>query len=262
MEKRQKIIIISGGQTGVDRAALDAALESGFEIQGWCPKGRIAEDGKISKKYPLKESITPDYLERTELNVIDSDGTLIIYQDVFEGGTKLTEKYAIKHKKPLLKFAVKEFNEKKVLEWLSKNKITRLNIAGPRASKKPKIYGDSKKLLKSLFAKINSERGDVCLIYTIFENKKQAEKICKKLVSQKLIACANIFSEIDSTYTWKGKLENSKEIPAILKSRKNNFTEIAAAVKKMHSYETPCIISIDVSSINDEYLAWLLCQTL
>ena len=86
--------IISGGQTGVDRAALDAALEYNFPCGGWCPKGRLAEDGIISQKYPLKETESSEYEVRTKLNVRGSDGTLILTWGKPTGGTTLTVEFA------------------------------------------------------------------------------------------------------------------------------------------------------------------------
>src|SRR5688572_16678238 len=92
--------IISGGQTGVDRAALDVALELGLPCGGWCPKGRKAEDGVIDPKYPLQETSTDDYPQRTEKNVQDSDATLILTRGKPDGGTALTRSLAREHKKP------------------------------------------------------------------------------------------------------------------------------------------------------------------
>lgn len=91
--------IISGGQTGVDRGALDAAMSFGFECGGWCPAGRLAEDGIIPVKYPLNELSSEYYQDRTLQNVIDSDGTVIIHFAGIEGGTKLTLQYAERHQK-------------------------------------------------------------------------------------------------------------------------------------------------------------------
>ncbi|PSQ85488.1 MAG: molybdenum cofactor carrier, partial [Bacteroidetes bacterium QH_2_63_10] len=82
--------IISGGQTGVDRAALDAALAFNVPVGGWCPKGRRAEDGQIPDRYPLEETPSEAYEQRTAWNVRDSDGTLIITDGSLEGGTALT----------------------------------------------------------------------------------------------------------------------------------------------------------------------------
>jgi len=103
--------IISGGQTGVDRGALDASLKNNFSCGGWCPKGRLAEDGIIHKKYPLNEMIDTTYSSRTKQNVIDSDGTLIIFPGTLSGGTLLTRQIANELSKPLYLYK-KESNYK------------------------------------------------------------------------------------------------------------------------------------------------------
>src|SRR3989344_782830 len=92
--------IISGGQTGVDRAALDAALELGLPCGGIVPKGRLAEDGRIPERYPVQECDSEDYVVRTELNVIHSDATLILNRGEISGGTLITAQFCRKHKKP------------------------------------------------------------------------------------------------------------------------------------------------------------------
>ena len=94
--------IVSGGQTGVDRGGLKAAIDSNLPHGGWCPKGRRAEDGVIPAEFELRETKTDRYEERTELNVIDSDGTLLFYRDEIVGGTRLTQRMARKHRRPLL----------------------------------------------------------------------------------------------------------------------------------------------------------------
>mgnify|MGYP003793290687 CR=1 FL=1 len=86
--------IVSGGQTGVDRAALDVAMQLGIPVGGWCPRGRRAEDGRIPDSYPLREASSVNYAKRTELNVRDSDGTLILSGGPLTGGTALTESLA------------------------------------------------------------------------------------------------------------------------------------------------------------------------
>ncbi len=96
--------IISGGQTGADRAALDVAIKLEIPHGGWIPKGRIAEDGPLPEKYQLKEMSSPNYKIRTEQNVIDSDGPLIISHDDLTGGSAVTQKFAKKHKKIFLVF--------------------------------------------------------------------------------------------------------------------------------------------------------------
>lgn len=154
-EKIKKII--SGGQTGVDRAAFDFALENGIETGGFVPKGRRAEDGKIPQKYPnLIETETKNYAVRTELNVLNSDATLIFSHGKLTGGSLLTRKLAKKHKKPFLHIDFEILTIRKavetVSEWINSIDCKSLNIAGPRASGDAKIYGKTKRFLKQLFA--------------------------------------------------------------------------------------------------------------
>ncbi len=145
--------IISGGQTGVDRAALDAALELKIPCGGWCPKGRRAEDGVIPQHYPLEEASSSGYPVRTELNVQDADGTLIITLGSPQGGTALTIRLAQKYRKPYLMVDLtQEPNFVIVREWLSKNEIRVLNIAGPRENEAPGIYRRAKLFLQKLFS--------------------------------------------------------------------------------------------------------------
>lgn len=147
--------IVSGGQTGVDRAALDTAISKKIPHGGWCPKGRKAEDGVISPHYQLTETTTEEYEERTKLNVRDSDGTLILVKNPPIGGTLLTAEEAAKINKPLLIFDIsKEKNNKIILDWIHDNKIKVLNIAGPRESQTNGIYTCSKILLSELLCSI------------------------------------------------------------------------------------------------------------
>ncbi len=133
--------IVSGGQTGVDRGVLDAALDAGFPCGGWCPEGRIAEDGVISERYPLAELAGGGYEERTLQNVLDSDGTAILYFGNLEGGTRLTMDYCVERGKPyeLIDAAITEPRDAalKLAAFIERNRIAALNIAGPRASKVP-----------------------------------------------------------------------------------------------------------------------------
>jgi hypothetical protein len=133
--------IISGGQTGVDRAALDMARELGIPCGGWCPKERRAEDGKIPDWYPLQEASSSDYAVRTQLNVEDSDGTLILSWGPPMGGTALTLKLAKRLKKPCLMIDLTQGGEPfKVWEWMETHQIRILNVAGPREGEAPGIY--------------------------------------------------------------------------------------------------------------------------
>jgi len=140
-----KIKIVSGGQTGVDRAALDAALSSNIECGGWCPDGRKAEDGKIPPHYPVTELKDAGYTKRTVQNVIDSDGTVIIYFDTLSGGTEKTLLFCLEQKKPYLLIDASQFSiertAERIQDFVSNNAIKILNIAGPRASGEPLAYG-------------------------------------------------------------------------------------------------------------------------
>lgn len=135
--------IISGGQTGADRAALDAALILNFPCGGFCPKDRQAEDGPIDPKYPLEE-IDGGYRQRTWQNVIHSDGTVIFFETEATGGTLLTSKYCQTHRKPQLLIDTLstsvETASSAVEDFLKENNISDLNVAGPRASEHPNMY--------------------------------------------------------------------------------------------------------------------------
>ena len=142
--------IVSGGQTGADRAGLDAAMELNIPTGGWCPKGRKAEDGPIDEKYPLQETKSGDYKVRTNLNVKESDGTLIFTIGKPTGGTALTLNRAQTLKKPHLVIDLEmSYNYDAVQTWLIDNHIEVLNIAGPRGSQSPDIYEKTRKFLKT-----------------------------------------------------------------------------------------------------------------
>lgn len=127
--------IVSGGQTGVDRAALDVALSLGISHGGWCPKGRLAEDGTIPHVYDLIENDSVDYSKRTQQNVIDSDGTLILFWKKMRGGTRLTFQLTAKHRRPTCIVDLSTHpNSLEVRHWLQTDNISVLNVAGPRAS--------------------------------------------------------------------------------------------------------------------------------
>lgn len=147
--------IISGGQTGADRAGLDAAIELDIPHGGWVPKGRKTEDGTLPEKYHLKEMPTGSYEVRTEQNVIDSDGTLIVSHGKLNGGSAKTRRFAKKHKRPWLHVDLDKTNLFKAAmdarAWVVENQIKILNVAGPRGSKDPGIYEATKKLLKAAF---------------------------------------------------------------------------------------------------------------
>ncbi len=136
---RNKIKVITGGQTGVDRGALDAALELNIQCGGWCPEGRLAEDGPIPDQYPLQELAGGDYRDRTRKNVVDSDGSAIIYFGEIEGGTESTLDDCVQLAKPyqLVDGSGMQPGQaaKQIAEFVRERGVHTLNIAGPRASK-------------------------------------------------------------------------------------------------------------------------------
>lgn len=150
--------VISGGQTGVDRAGLDSAMVAGIPVGGCCPKGRKSEDGTIPDIYPLEELTTTQYHVRTEKNVVESDGTLIFNKGPLSKGTKLTHDYTVRHLKPCLIVqldAEQMIEPSQVVRWLEGQHIKTLNIAGPRESKFPDgIYGESYSYLEKVFSSI------------------------------------------------------------------------------------------------------------
>jgi hypothetical protein len=140
--------VVSGGQTGVDRAALDVALAQGIPCGGWCPKGRRAEDGSICTRYPVTETPSVDYAQRTEWNVRDSDGTLILTRGPATGGTALTIEVARRFGKPCLIINLDDQPiPSTVRAWTDENRINTLNIAGPRESTTPGIYEEARRFL-------------------------------------------------------------------------------------------------------------------
>jgi hypothetical protein len=143
--------VVSGGQTGVDRGALDAAIEAGLAHGGWCPRGRLSEDGVIPARYDLLETDSAEYPVRTERNVLDSDGTLILYAKKLQGGTELTYRLARKHGKPHLRVDLMgDTDPAYVRQWLRQHRIEVLNVAGPRESSRPGIAELTRRWLKNV----------------------------------------------------------------------------------------------------------------
>ena len=133
--------IVCGGQTGVDRAALDVALALGIECGGWCPAGRGAEDGPIDARYPLRETPSADAAQRTEWNVRDSDATLILTSGTSSPGTELTIETARRLGRPVYTFHAGSPEDVGMFRrWLQVYRVRTLNVAGPRESEAPGIY--------------------------------------------------------------------------------------------------------------------------
>lgn len=148
--------VVSGGQTGVDRAALDAAMESRIPCGGFAPKGRLAEDGRIPERYPLAECPGADYSERTKRNVLHSDATLILYEGELDGGTLFTRDFCRRMGKPFaavrLEGRIPEECAPPCLEFLRRTRPDVLNVAGPRESGRPGIYGRALAVMRAVFS--------------------------------------------------------------------------------------------------------------
>ncbi|HJN11714.1 MAG TPA: putative molybdenum carrier protein [Pirellulaceae bacterium] len=145
--------IVSGGQTGVDRGALDAAIELGLEHGGWCPRGRRAEDGPIPLRYQLRETASARYPVRTRQNVIESDATLLFYRDHLHSGTELTFRLAKQHAKPYLLVDLETLLDPAVvLDWINGEQVDTLNVAGPRESTAPGIARQTREFLTCCLA--------------------------------------------------------------------------------------------------------------
>ena len=146
--------IVTGGQTGADRAALDTALELGLAVGGWVPKGRWAEDGAVPAHYPnLCETESDDPAVRTELNVRDSDATVVLSHGEPSGGSALTMEAAERIGRSFLQIDLSETSipdaARQLREWLAVERPQMLHVAGPRSSEDPEIYHAVKRVLAS-----------------------------------------------------------------------------------------------------------------
>ena len=149
----RQVKIISGGQTGIDRAALDVALAHGIDCGGWCPAGRLDEFGRIPDRYPVRELGGGGFTERTLQNVKDSDGTIIVYPGKLSGGTEQTVRFSVEQQRPhqlidASKVSVEEA-AKLISDFVRKSKISVLNIAGPRQSEWPEGYDYATRALEA-----------------------------------------------------------------------------------------------------------------
>lgn len=158
----RRLQIVSGGQTGVDRGALDAALAAGAPCGGWCPRGRRAEDGPIPARYPLLETDAADYAVRTRANVADSDATLVIAFGAPSGGTALTVEYCRALGRPWLQVDAEReapaTAAARVCRFLAGNGVRTLNVAGPRASGEPRASDYARRVVAAVLAADPAER--------------------------------------------------------------------------------------------------------
>jgi hypothetical protein len=144
--------IVSGGQTGADQAALDTAIELGIPHGGWVPRGRKTEAGRLPDRYHVKEISSISYVQRTLMNVIDSDGTLLVSHGKLSGGSSVTKALAARHRRPCLHIDLHVLGYPEAasatINWIDAREIKILNVAGPRDSEDPAIYEDTRKLLR------------------------------------------------------------------------------------------------------------------
>lgn len=149
---KRRLVIVNGGQSGVDRAALDSAMKLMLPCRGWCPNERWAEDGAIALRYPLTECGSPTPAVRTELNAYDSDGTLVITHGKPTDGTDLTSERARAHGRPVLVMDLADEPDLNAFwTWIRNHDIRILNVGGPRESFKPGfVYERSRHILDLL----------------------------------------------------------------------------------------------------------------
>ncbi len=152
----KRLRLVSGGQTGVDRAALDAALAAKVPCGGFCPKGRRAEDGVIPARYPVQESLSRSYIVRTVQNLLSTEATVIFHAGPLCGGTRQTAAYARLHARPLLLLDAAQIEPEQAARQLRafcrREKVRILNVAGPRASQAPALGAFVRQTLERFFS--------------------------------------------------------------------------------------------------------------
>lgn len=147
-------LILSGGQTGVDRAALDWAISCDIAHGGWCPRGRTAQDGPLPERYMLKETEAGGYSQRTRMNVHDADATLIIHRGPLEGGTRLTYRFVDELQKPFQMLDLSKDNTSQtamIQAWWTALGLYSLNVAGPSEERVPGIHAHTILCLQRLW---------------------------------------------------------------------------------------------------------------
>lgn len=219
--------IISGGQTGADQAALDAAVQWRIPHGGWIAKGRLTEAGRLPDKYKLTEMPSKSYPKRTEQNVIDSDGTLIISHGPLTGGSQDTQEAAEGHNKPCLHVDLNNINSFRaayaVKKWVADNSIETLNVAGPRLSKDKYIYTPTLRILSTLFQMEQVESGmnpspailetveDVVAILIDELPLKKKTQIAKMKESDLILLHPTLGEYISHEFLWNGNEQLIKD---------------------------------------------------
>lgn len=187
--------IMSGGQTGADQGALDAAIKLGIPHGGWVPKGCKTETGPLPKKYQLKEMSTLNYPKRTKKNIMDSDGTLILSHGTLTGGSALTKEYAEGLKRPRLHIDLNITSHFQaaltVANWIQDNEIKILNVAGPRASKDPEIHDATMHLIESVY--------NLCEIHQDMPETEEMPDMLPTTVDEAIERLINVLSLKDRT---------------------------------------------------------------
>jgi hypothetical protein len=198
--------IISGGQTGADQAALDAAIEMGVPHGGWVPLGRMTENGRLSPRYNMQEIDAINYDLRTEKNVTDSDGTLLFSSGTLKGGSLLTKKLARKYLKPCLHIDIEKTGKTEAVEiiksWLDVRKIEVLNVAGPRASESPAIYDAVTGIMKSVLY-LSAEKGAGRYPASVIE---AVDTLISMMTKKEMVAISR-FSESDISHPSKDLMQ-------------------------------------------------------
>ena len=145
----------------MDREALDAALAVGFLCGGWCPKDRNAEDGPIPDRYPMTLLAGGGYRQRTVKNVVDSDGTAILFNDSLSGGTLYTHDVCRRERKPYIILDATRITESAaaaaIVRFIEEHEIKVLNVAGPRASRWAEGYEFSLAVIGGVIASVRKD---------------------------------------------------------------------------------------------------------
>lgn len=235
--------VISGGQTGAGQAALDVAIEQGIQHGGWIPKGRRVQGGKLSDRYKLKETKGIGYSQYIELNILESDGTLILTHGKLEGGSELTQQISRKHNRPCLHVDLNEINEPKAVQiistWLEARKTKTLNVTGPRVGKDPEIFDATKRILMTVLS------GPP--LHILSQAPQTVAETVERLISEMSLkdkaTCANMTEkELTSLYPTLGKYIRNRFGLCSGNEKLDASCRFVAGKKDMHEDEAAALI--------------------